>query len=314
MSAAATDLLMEVGTPGTATTLSAPGYTIGDVAITVGSTANWPTATGVAFAIDTAEIVNGVEVRVDGSYCEFVGTVASATSVTNVSKVYGTAQNYSAGALTRVYIPVHSERENRIVEWGLGHADQDGTLKAGAVDNAAVLASDVVNGSKIADDSIDSEHYVDGSIDPQHLMAGTGSSWAWQTWAPTPAGMTIGNGTVAGRYVQTGKTADFRVVITCGTTSALAGGGVDTTITLPVTMSSTTYGINHPIGSWTWLDASTNDIYGGFLVYNTATTARLLLDRVTGANVLRKAFNSDNAAVVFATGDVISITGSVEAA
>lgn len=115
MAASAEDLLQLVGTPGTATTLSA-NYTAGNTSITVASTANWPTTTGVTFAMDEAETVNGEEVQVVGSYREFVGTVATATSVTNVDCVYGTDRDFSAGATTRVYIPVSAERENRIVE------------------------------------------------------------------------------------------------------------------------------------------------------------------------------------------------------
>jgi len=128
---------MKVGSPGTATTLSAPGYTVGNSSITVGSTSNWATDTGVAFAIDQAQVVNGVEVQVPGTYNEYVGTVASGTSVSNVSWATGSGdRNYSAGALTRVYIPVSATRENRIVDWGLVHANQDGTLKTTAVQAA----------------------------------------------------------------------------------------------------------------------------------------------------------------------------------
>jgi hypothetical protein len=125
---AATDLLMEVGDPGTATSLSAPGYTAGGTSVTVGSTTGWPTATGVIFAIDEAEVVNGEEVQVAGTYNEYAGNVASGTSVTTVSWQRGVGdRNYAAGALTRVYIPVSAERENRIVEWGVNEHNQDGT-------------------------------------------------------------------------------------------------------------------------------------------------------------------------------------------
>lgn len=126
--------------------MSAPGYTAGGTSITVGSTSNWPSDTGVVFAIDRAEVVNGVEVQIPGSYNEFIGTVASGTSVTNVDWVSGAGDtNYASGALTRVYVPVSAERENRIVTWGLGHADQDGTLKSGAIDNVSVFSNGVVS-------------------------------------------------------------------------------------------------------------------------------------------------------------------------
>ena len=123
MAAAATDLLQEVGIA-SATTLDSPGYTIGDTSITVVSVSTWPTATGITFAMDE---VDAAGVQVAGTYNEYVGVKASATSITNVSHQNGTNQNYTAGATTRVYIPVSAERENRIVEWGLTEHEQDGT-------------------------------------------------------------------------------------------------------------------------------------------------------------------------------------------
>lgn len=131
MAASANDLFMEVGSPGTATTLSSPGYTSGvSTSITVGSTSNWPTNTGIIFAIDQATTdSDGNEVRVAGTYNEFEGTVASATSITNVDYVGGDAErSYSAGATTRVYVPVSAERENRLAQ-GLAveHNKLDGT-------------------------------------------------------------------------------------------------------------------------------------------------------------------------------------------
>lgn len=148
MPAAATDLLQKVGSPGTATTLSAPGYTVGNGSITVGSTSNWTTDTGVTFAIDQAQVVNGVEVQIAGTYNEYVGTVASGTSVTNVSWAAGSGdRNYSAGALTRVYIPVSAERENRIVEWGTAQHNQDGSHSA--VTATSITASGPVQGASV---------------------------------------------------------------------------------------------------------------------------------------------------------------------
>lgn len=116
MPAAVTDKFTKVGNPGSATTLSSPGYTIGDTQITVGSTTNWPTDTKVIFAIDRAQVVNGTEERIAGTYCEFEGIVNGANTIQDLTKRYGTAQNYSAGSLTRVYIPVASTRENDLID------------------------------------------------------------------------------------------------------------------------------------------------------------------------------------------------------
>ena len=122
MAASASDKFMKVAIA-TATTLDAPGYTIGNTSITVASTSTWPTDTGVTFAIDEVD-ANGD--RVANSYNEYVGTVASGTSVTSVSHVNGTDRDYSAGATTRVYIPVSEERENRLVEGILADHSQSG--------------------------------------------------------------------------------------------------------------------------------------------------------------------------------------------
>lgn len=141
MAAAATDYLTHVGSPGTATTLAAPGHTIAGASITVGSTSNWPTDTGVIFAMDIVTLVNGVETRVAGTYTEWEAVVSSATSITGMVLRYGTDQNYPAGSTTRVYIPVSSSRENRLVDGLLVAHNQDGTHKSGAVYPLPTVAS-----------------------------------------------------------------------------------------------------------------------------------------------------------------------------
>lgn len=114
---ATTDKFTKVGSPGTATTMSAPGYTSGvSSSMQVGSTTNWPTDTKVVYAVDRAQIVNGTEERIAGSYNEFEGIVSGANTISSVVRRLGTAQNYPAGSLTRVYIPVAATRENDMVE------------------------------------------------------------------------------------------------------------------------------------------------------------------------------------------------------
>lgn len=147
--AAATDYFTKVGNPGTATTLASPGHTIGGTSITVGSTSNWPTTTGAIFAMDTVSIVNGVEVRNINSYTEWEGVVTSGTDIGSLVLRYGTDQNYPAASTTRVYIPVASSRENRLVDGLSISLDQDGTLKANSVDGTTVLTDDIVTAAKM---------------------------------------------------------------------------------------------------------------------------------------------------------------------
>lgn len=138
MSAAATDKFKKVGRS-TATTLSSPGYTIGDVSITVGSTSNWPTSTGVTFAVDT---VDGAGVQIAGTYNIFKGVVTSATQISSLAYVGGDAnRDYTAGATTRVYIDIDYSRHNEMIDGIVAEHNQDGTHSDITADSAAITGA-----------------------------------------------------------------------------------------------------------------------------------------------------------------------------
>lgn len=147
---ASTDKFKKLGSPGTATTLSAPGYTVGATSVTVGSTTNWPTTTGVCFSIYETEVVGGTTQMVAGSYNEYNGDVSTGTSVINVSHVSGsgTDKNYAAGASTIVTIMVSSGRENDLIDGILVQHNQDGTH--GAVTATSVTSTGPISGTTIA--------------------------------------------------------------------------------------------------------------------------------------------------------------------
>lgn len=147
MSAANSDYFTHVGDPGTATTLSSPGHTIGGTTFNVGSTANWSTDTGIIFAVDTVTIVNGEEVRDVGSYTEWEGVVASSTQISSATLRYGTDQNYPAGSTTRVYIPVASSRENRLVDGILEEHKQSGAHGDVTADSLTVSGASSFSGA-----------------------------------------------------------------------------------------------------------------------------------------------------------------------
>lgn len=177
MSASANDKFMKAGA-GTVTTLSAPGKALSATSITVGSTTNYPTDTGIVFAIRQVD-VNGELVA--GTYTEWAGTVTSGTTLSmDAAPVYGSDQVYPAGSTTQVYIPLSSSAHNKMVDGLLVSHDQDGTLKAGAVDNAGVLAADVVETAKIKDANVTTAKINDGAVTAPKLgliyAAGNNSS------------------------------------------------------------------------------------------------------------------------------------------
>lgn len=171
MSASKDDYFKKVGRA-TATTLSSPGYTIGDSTINTGATTNWPVDTGVTFAIDE---VGSDGLRISGTYNVFNGVVSGAGQVSQVEYIGGDPnRDYSAGATTRVYILVSAYRDNQFTDGILVHANQNGTLKdtaipANSIDNSNVKTGAAINGSKLADTSIPTAKYQDGSVTPPKL-------------------------------------------------------------------------------------------------------------------------------------------------
>lgn len=269
MPAAASDKLLEVGDPGTATTLASPGYTSGvSTSINVASTTNWPTATGVAFAIDETTTVNGVETRVAGTYNEFIGTVASGTQVTNVDYVGGDAErSYAAGASTRVYVPITAERENRIVEWGVAQHSQAGAhtaitatsltasgniettagaLKGDTVSEQTAAAGVTVDGLLIKDgklataNSVVASNITAGIITNAMLSTTAGQPGAdGQSWTPTLSGrLDDADWTKTCSYIEIGKLVFYWVKLVATAAAPMGGGTADAIISLPVTAAA----------------------------------------------------------------------------
>ncbi len=161
MAASTTDKFRKVAAS-TVTTLSAPGKALAATSINVGSTTNYPTDTGITIAIRQVDSDGEL---VAGTYTEWVATVSSATSFAiDATPVYGTDQVYAAGSTTQVYMPASADNYNDLVDGILAHANQDGTLKDGAVDDAAVLASNVVTTAKINDSAVTTAKIADSNV------------------------------------------------------------------------------------------------------------------------------------------------------
>ena len=203
--ASANDMFQKVGRA-TATTLSAPGYTTGDSSVNIGSTTNWPTDTGVTFAID---VVDAAGERIAGTYNVFRGRVAGASQVDQVVYEGGDAhRSYPSGATTRVYILVSSYRDNRMVDGILTHSNPDGTLKNNSVTTPAI---------------------ADNTITYIKLLSTIFSGQLTTYTNPGTAGGTFYYGNIGGIKIFYGKTQS----------NAVGTGGASYTITLPVGFFST---------------------------------------------------------------------------
>ncbi len=128
------------------TTLSADKG-IGASSMTLNSATNWPTTTGVKASVYTLDSNGEID---PSTLCVYRGQV-SGSSITSLTLVEGTDQLHSAGAVVSLLFT--ATHWNDLVDGLTATAlDQDGTLKAGAVDTTAVLADGVVTNAKMATD------------------------------------------------------------------------------------------------------------------------------------------------------------------
>lgn len=140
-----------------------------------------------------------------------------------------------------------------------------------------------------------------------HFYSFLGDNLPWQTWSPTLANLTLGNGAVVAKYARVGNTVHLKFKFTLGTTSAV---GTGPTFTTPVTAAAAENERAQLLA--TFQDTGASLIYGyGFLastttigmyVFNTAGTY------ASGAGV------TSGVPFGFGSTDVIMVAGSYEAA
>lgn len=140
------------------------------------------------------------------------------------------------------------------------------------------------------------------AIDPLKLASG----WAAYTpvWATSGTAVSLGNGTITGRYTQIGKTVFARIVLTMGSTTTYGTGAY--TLSLPVTAQA---GVpNMCIGQIFVQDASPVNSYMEAAICNTTTTINLVSYAAPGA------FAGPTAPITFAASDVVNASIAYEAA
>lgn len=117
--------------------------------------------------------------------------------------------------------------------------------------------------------------YLDGvSSDLQQQIDSVG---VWQSWTPSATNITVGNGTLAGSYVEIGQTVVCRFNFLLGTTSAVSGSP---NVTPPIPFSGEMQGMTW-IGSINDNGTSTFPLYvivqgSGFGLYALAANSTYL--------------------------------------
>lgn len=166
----------------------------------------------------------------------------------------------------------------------------------------------IMNGALNTNNSVVTSNITDAAVTPAKLLAGTGSGWSWQTWVPTYANLTIGNGTVTAKYVQTGKMVAFVWKLTLGTTSSV---GTSPTISFPVATNAS-YATNDPIGTGFSNTGTANAPIWIFWV--SSTTFAPVVFGAGGTYVSTVANITAAIPGTWGTGNVLTVQGMYEAA
>ena len=119
---------------------------------------------------------------------------------------------------------------------------------------------------------------------------------AWTAYTPALTGITLGNGSIVGLYMQAGKKVDFRWALTFGSTTSVTGG---VAIGIPVTALDANWA-----GSAIFFDSSAGARLAGSLNGGTAS----------GQVVASTAQMNATVPFTWAVNDVAKGSGTIEAA
>lgn len=157
------------------------------------------------------------------------------------------------------------------------------TIEASDINNPINQLSAVINGN------IDATNIADGSITGSKISGGNSSMFtAWQSWTPTWTNLTVGNGTVTAKYVQIGKSIQFKLSLVWGSTTSISG---TVSVTLPVT-SVAVVGSGVPLGSARLIDTSAGTFFTGIATHLSTTTMKLMWSSAFGSGQIETNLSS----------------------
>lgn len=180
------------------------------------------------------------------------------------------------------------------------------------VSNGVTVAGlNLKSGKLNTNNSVVTANITDAAVTPNKLFAATGSGWAFQSWTPSWTNVSVGNGTVVAKYVQTGKTVTARLSLTLGSISTITGL---ITFSLPVTAVSYPNLANgaDPLGLAVILDSG-NAAYPADIRILTTTTA-ILTAWAAGGTYTASANTSSSVPMMWGIADAFTTTFVYEAA
>lgn len=125
----------------------------------------------------------------------------------------------------------------------------------------------------------------------------------WASYTPTLGTMTVGNGSVSGRYTRIGTTVHFQIIVIFGTTTSISAAAF--TASLPTTFAAGA-AAHAPINGVA-LDSSTSQFYD--LAGQAASTSSVYVRQIQPAGV---AYITNTVPFTWATGDQIYLWGTYE--
>ena len=242
-----------------ATTLAAQKLS-GATTASVVATTGWDTGTavhGIMYRTDA-----GTGEKVAGSQIDWKATI-SGTTLSDFTVTAGSDDTYAVG--TTVELAPTAAWGDDIATGILVHADQDGTLKAGAVDVAAVLADNVVTTAKILDSNVTTAKIADDAVTAAKMLNGL---------VKQRQGGTTGDASWDTQGTSNTDTSAKNVFIQVG--SNVANGGSDKVVTFPEAFNQV------PIVIATTSSADSRNVFTSVIATTTTTfTVRQLDDTGT---------------------------------
>lgn len=137
MAGAITDLLDRVTDSTTGrpviSSLASPGKALAAASINLSDVTNWSTSSAIHFSIFDVITVAGITVKDPTTQTDWKGTLAGST-ISNLTLTGGTDRAYTAGAIAELTPTARYAKD--LYDWGIAHANQDGSLKTSAVQAA----------------------------------------------------------------------------------------------------------------------------------------------------------------------------------